>query len=429
MKKSLEQAIPELLAAGILDEETAAQIRAYYAKQPGRSVNWLYVIFGILGALLVGLGFILIVAHNWDQFPRMVKTGFALLPLLVGYAAGVYVIRRRLDEPAWREGAATYITLALGGCLGLVSQIYHIEGSLSAFLLTWLILAWPLMWVMRSGMASLLYWIGAAWMVMQGGYFEGWDDGSETHLYYWMLLAGGLPFYLQLAARQPDSLFARYHHWVLPLSVTIALGTLTDGQGAWMMPAYLNLFGAFLLLGRSAFMAGYSGIANGYAVLGALGGLFILYWLSFHWYWDNFQQYPLAWSGREWLLAMGLLGAVAALAWWKNPGLSLAEIDPLDGAVLGANLLFFIGQAAPMVAVVGINLLLLALGLLLLRRGAQQTHLGYLNAGLLTICLLITLRFFDVDMSFVARGMLFVAMGLAFFFANYRMIQKRQKND
>ena len=59
--------IPELVKADIISQDTADKISAYYCRQAGQSTNRLFVVFGILGSIFVGLGIILIIAHNWDN--------------------------------------------------------------------------------------------------------------------------------------------------------------------------------------------------------------------------------------------------------------------------------------------------------------------------------------------------------------------------
>jgi hypothetical protein len=55
-----------------------------------------------------------------------------------------------------------------------------------------------------------------------------------------------------------------------------------------------------------------------------------------------------------------------------------------------------------------------------------MNHLGILNYGLVIISILVACRFFDTDMSFVLRGLIFVSLGLGFFAVNYWMIKKRK---
>jgi len=53
-------------------------------------------------------------------------------------------------------------------------------------------------------------------------------------------------------------------------------------------------------------------------------------------------------------------------------------------------------------------------------------HFGILNYGLVIITALIFCRFFDTNMSFVIRGLLFVLVGVGFFAANYVMFKKQK---
>jgi len=71
--------IPELISAGIITQKTADKILGHYKNKSGSSTQRLLIVLGILGAILVGLGIILIIAHNWDGLLRSSKTFFAFL--------------------------------------------------------------------------------------------------------------------------------------------------------------------------------------------------------------------------------------------------------------------------------------------------------------------------------------------------------------
>ena len=101
---SIHSDLSELLKAEIISPETADDIRAYYQKKKEQSGNRLFVVFGILGAILVGLGIILIIAHNWDELSRTTKTFFALLPMLIGQ--GICAMYCSGKWPAWHGGKA-----------------------------------------------------------------------------------------------------------------------------------------------------------------------------------------------------------------------------------------------------------------------------------------------------------------------------------
>jgi hypothetical protein len=70
-----------------------------------------------------------------------------------------------------------------------------------------------------------------------------------------------------------------------------------------------------------------------------------------------------------------------------------------------------------------------AIGILTIKDGAKKVHLGILNFGLLIIAALVICRFFDADLSFVFKGILFVSVGVGFFAANSWMLKKRKTNE
>jgi len=72
---------------------------------------------------------------------------------------------------------------------------------------------------------------------------------------------------------------------------------------------------------------------------------------------------------------------------------------------------------------------LLLLGVYHIGLGTQRDHLGILNFGLLIITAQIICRFFDTDLSFTVRGLLFLVVGAGFFLTNIYLIRRRQKTD
>ena len=104
MSKHILKELPDLIQAQVITEETAQRIKDYYDHQPAQSANRLFIVFGILGSLLVGMGIVLIIAHNWDTLPKIAKLAVGFFPLLIGQAISGYVILKKPDERAWREG-------------------------------------------------------------------------------------------------------------------------------------------------------------------------------------------------------------------------------------------------------------------------------------------------------------------------------------
>src|SRR5690606_21523317 len=123
-------------------------MQQYYRNKSGQAHSRLFIVFGIFGAILIGLGIILIIAHNWDEFTRPVKTMFSVLPLVVGRACCVYPFLDNNVSVAWRESASVFRFCAVGSCISLISQVYQIPGDISSFILTRLLLCLPAVYLM-----------------------------------------------------------------------------------------------------------------------------------------------------------------------------------------------------------------------------------------------------------------------------------------
>jgi len=105
------------------------------------------------------------------------------------------------------------------------------------------------------------------------------------------------------------------------------------------------------------------------------------------------------------------------------------EIEPESMIFLFVALIIPLGAASILAARILLNIVLLAVGLFTIRIGAKINHLGVLNYGLLIVTAQIIARFFDYDMTYVLRGLLFMSIGVAFFGANYLLIRKANRTS
>ncbi len=423
----IKKELAELLEANVITKGTADRISDYYAKNGNDSGNRLIIIFAVLGALLVGLGIILIVAHNWDELGKGMKTAFAFLPLLLGQGACAYALLKQERSSAWSEGGSTFLFVAIGACLSLISQIYNIEGELSGFLWTWLFLGLPIIYVMRSSTASILYIIGITYFVLVSGSRYTYFSNSN---WYWLMIVLVLPYYIMLFKKKPASNFLNVHNWLMPISLSLALTTLGHGQYELMFVVYISLFGLFYVFGNSGFFKDKAVLKNSYRTLGSLGTMFLLFLLSFEWYWEDLGSVHYYDIGEEPAMYMAilvtLLAMTGAFIQQKIHGRKLLPPITYVHALFPA--LFFIGQES-FIPIVVINLLVLGLGIANVNSGAKHNNLGFLNYGMVIICTLITCRFFDLDLPFVLKGVIFLLMGVGFFVLNIVVLKKRKSNE
>jgi uncharacterized membrane protein len=419
--------LPELLKADVITQDIADAISDYYRTKKGQGQNRLFVVFGILGALLVGLGIILIIAHNWDTLSRYTKSMLAFTPLIAGQILCGYVLVKKSDNIVWRESTTTFLIFAVGACISLISQIYQISGNLGEFLLIWILLCLPLIYIMRSSIASLLSLIGITFYACQIGYWT--RPPSESYIYL-LLICSVLPHYYSLYKNKPESNYMTFHNWIIPLSLIITLGIISKNNGELMYIAYFSLFGLFLLIGDSPIFNQYSQKNTGYLILGNLGTVVLLLMLSFNWYWTKtireHDQTTAVLTSPEFITA--LLLSIASLIWLvrKYKFNVIQNLKPVDFIFAVFIITYFIGLLYPTVSIIVINLVVLLLGISVIINGAKSNHLGILNYGLMIIVALVICRYFDSNLSYVTRGILFVLVGAGFFYANYWMLQKRK---
>lgn len=421
--------LTELTKEDVITQETAERIRDYYKNKSSSSTNRLFIIFGILGAILVGLGIILVIAHNWDELTRGTKTFFAFLPLLIGQMLCGFALIKKPDSISWRESGTAFLFFSVGASISLISQVYNIPGNLGPFLLTWMLLCLPLIYVMKSSITSLLYLIGITYYAAETSY---WSYPLSDSYLYWLLLLGVFPHYYQLYKKKPESNFMIFHHWLIPLSVVIALGTVAKRTGELMFIAYFSLFGLLYLVGDLGFFTQQKSRNNGYKILGSLGTIVLLMALSFDWFWEGLRREDFQFNeiiATPEFFATAITSVLAGgLFYLHHKNKALSDIKPLALIFMLFIVTFILGLSSP-ISVVLINLYVFAIGILTIRDGAKQDHLGILNYGLLIITALVICRFFDTDLSFVIRGIMFVSVGTGFFVANYWMLKNRKTNE
>ena len=426
---SILKDISELLKGEVISQETANRIQDYYKNKGSSSTNRLFIVFGILGSILVGLGIILIVAHNWDELSRGTKTFFAFLPLITGQVLCGYILMKRQHSVAWRESGTTFLFFSVGACISLVNQIYNIPWGTGTFLLTWMLLCLPLIYLMNSSITSLFYISGITYYAT---YLAYWSYPPTEPFLYWLLLLGVLPHYYNLYKKKPESNFMIFHNWLIPLSVVITLGTVAKGTDELMFISYMSLFGFFYLAGNLDFFLQQKPRNNGYKILGSLGTISLLLTLSFDWFWEDLRrkdfQFNEVIEAPEFFASVITSLLAGALLYLHQKNKTLSDIKPLAPVFILFIVTFILGLSSP-IAVVLINFFVFVIGILTIRDGARQNHLGILNFGLLVITALVVCRFFDSDLSFVIRGLLFVTVGAGFFATNYWMLKKRKTNE
>ena len=427
MYKQLLKDIAELEAAHVITPETGEKIRTFYQQRNNSSPNRLGVILGVLGALLIGSGIILIIAHNWDNFSKLTKTILGFMPLLAAQLLAGYTLLKQRDSKAWRECSGVLLFLAIPATISVMSQIYQTGGELADFLFTWTLLALPVVYVLSSSVVALLCIATATWYAAMTGYFDG--QGTRPYFYLLMMLTLA-PHYYRLIRARPSSNLLTIMNLLLCLSVTVILGSFIQADNdwyAWYFAIYMVLFCIFYYTARMLKIK-HSGMNTiPFHFTGIAGILTILVMWSFDSLWRGLGDEPLA-NVFFTPLPYMLLAGIIILSWQMMKTRKEAE---WDSHLIGFSFLAFLAPAVllpqlPELGILIINLWILTVAVIYIRKGSRDNHFGILNFGLIILGILALCRFFDYSIPFVWRGVFFLLTGIAFFVLNYMLLNRRK---
>lgn len=420
MKSKIINELPYLVKNEVISQETSDRIESFYLKSEVNSPNRLLTVFGVLGSVLVGLGVILIIAHNWDFFPKSIKTLLAFLPLLLGQVMSGYSILKK-KSTSWSESSGVFLFFAVGSSMALISQIYNIPGNFNTYLLTWIALCLPLVYLLRSNALFLLTIIFSTYYACEFGFAN-----EKSPWLYLLLIASIIPFYLLKLKREGLVNLIAVSNWLLPLSLTVVAGSFVYSEWELLPVIYLLLFSSLYLIGMLPVFKNHSLRKNGYAVLGSLGMVIVLLITSFKLIWEKLYI-SINYSSQEFVIVVILLLINVGLLVFNKLNSKKENFNLFLYVGCLFAMIFFLGSQFNLVGTILVNALLFFLGVMAIKRGVDKIHFAIMNYGLLILSALIVCRFFDTNMSFVVRGLLFVLIGAGFFVANYTMVKLNTK--
>jgi uncharacterized membrane protein len=422
--KWLLRELPELEAEGVIDAAVAERVRSYYAdRASGRGRRLVVAIFAVFGALLIGGGVILLLAHNWEAFTRGTRAAIALAPLVATQALVGWIVVTRFKSTAWREGSATLLALTVAAAIALVDQTYHTGGDLESFLWRWSLLLAPLPWLLNSTAVAMLFLAALTWWAGAAKAY-----GSQN-LVMWPLAAAVVPHLVGVMRSERRGLRAANLQWAVALFLCVAAGLGLENRvpGLWIV-IYTGLFALLIALGVAGRRDEGGLWRRPFEAVGIAGSIVLWLILSFDEPWRNIgwnhirttEKFHQVASWVDVLLAIGLpMAAIAAMALLldrKRDRLSLlwglsvpavAAVWPVTAATDSK----WLGMAA-------FNLLLFLVGLATLSEGVRRQNLGTVNLGMTVVAMLVIVRFFDSGFGFVFKGLAFILVGIGFLVAN-----------
>jgi hypothetical protein len=165
---------------------------------------------------------------------------------------------------------------------------------------------------------------------------------------------------------------------------------------------------------------------SSYTLLGSLGTVCILLALTFDSAWEKLARENYTDLFAPEFIVSAVITLIAAIMLYRQKKeSSFSYFQPIEPVFILFIIAFIVGHYSK-AAVVLINIIVFAIAVMTIRKGVRIDHLGILNYGLSIIMALVICRFFDTDLSFIARGILFISVGAGFLTMNMQLIKKRK---
>jgi len=250
---NLDKKLLNWLDQGLISQQQLSAINQYeLGENKTNSQHWWLYSLLILGASIIGLGIISLIAANWANIPDLVKLGaaFGTLALL---AIAILWQENTTTSYAYEALIVAFIILCLA-TIGLTAQIFHLNGHWFHALLLWSVITLPVVLFARQLFAyflwSTLFLHSAIWgaVDLSSGGFDGNNSAQLPALFLLapMLAAGGyaltrLSSHLKLF--QPSFFFWFQISGLVSLifiDIIRSGGEMRSFELEWYIPAYIT---------------------------------------------------------------------------------------------------------------------------------------------------------------------------------------------
>jgi len=427
--KWLYQELPGLVARGVLNQETADKIQQYYGEIKSKSqTSVILITCGTIGALLIGLGIILLLAHNWEQFSRFTRAVLSFVPLIIGQGLALWVLMKRPQSNGFKEGAATFLSLMVGASIALISQTYNIPGDTGTFILTWMLLIFPLIYFMQASLPAVIYLIGiTAWSGSRG------QSPLEAVL-FWPLAAVVVPHFIWALRREIYTIRTTLLSLVMIICVSCATGfsLVRAWPGFWVV-LFPAIYAIFYYLGLRRFPGLTTGWQRPLRGIGGTGLFILTLMFTYRYIWEGIRSGYHFLSIDEGAPAFSFLPAqaiafmlmvLAALFFYDAAKRKDLAFIFFGGLPLVAILVYALRDNPTVVPLLIFNAYLFVLSVSRIILGLRNNSLSVINAGMLMLAALILVRLFDSDIGFILKGLAFIILGAGFLAVNVSLVRR-----
>ena len=151
----LEKKLKNWVSLGLISQDQAQSISHHESSSSGNS--WILSGLLILGAAIIGIGIISLVASNWNHIPDIAKLlcDFTLLILVVLWILKAWEAQKKIQF----EALLLFFLILCLASIGLISQVFQTGGELYQALMLWSLITFPAVLVAQKILIPFL-WTG-----------------------------------------------------------------------------------------------------------------------------------------------------------------------------------------------------------------------------------------------------------------------------
>lgn len=416
---------------GLITSEQATRLRALYPDTE-KKTSWGLIVFSGLGAVVVGLGVILLLAYNWSEIPKFGKLSLIFGSFVAAHGVGLWLRWGRTPRVELSEALSLFGSMLFGAGIWLVAQVYNIDEHFPTGFLVWglgvLALAWALGSVPQALLATVVLTIWGSTELFR--YSNPADSASV------LLCLGVAP----LMWSRRSALLAAVLFSALFILIVANAGFWSGSGGSFT--AAFSLSALLLAIARLVPADDTSNRLRAVCAFFGLSGFVVCaYLLSF----NGAVRDVLRWTNEHhrsvaiFLVYRWSLFTLAALAWgwlvlrrWTRPAAEKLNVEewlcPI--ALLYCQGVALTGDTTDAGFVAGVfNFVCLGVASMWMVRGCRTGHLRSVILGSLFFAALVFARYFDLFDSLALRGLVFLVVGGVLFAEGFFYRRLRQADD
>lgn len=409
---------------GIVSADQARLLTARY--NGDASSAWGKMIFSALGAIIFGLGVILLLAYNWEDMHRLVKLGLIIGAIAAAHGAGYWLSGPRSAHQKIGESLHLLGSMLFGAGIWLIAQIYHIDEHFPNALLVWALGALLMGWIIPSLAHTLL----AMGLLALWHSFEVFQFDHPNHWATWLIVFGVVP-QTWLHRSQVTLLVAL---GLVAYTYPISLMGMNPPSGAIVLGALFAIMTTYIIFSYAAISSRFAESAEVFRAVGFMIYAILLFLLSINAVSRALfeatlgQLRPLDWFYYllPWVLLACSVGLLLRYRHAVTDTLDRIEISfVLIASVLV--MLFTFGLLPHEASWLLFSVLFLTQSLLLVWQGTQQVSWPSAALGCAMLSAFIFARFLDLFQSLLMRSLAFLVLGAMLFAVGVYYSNQKQR--